>query len=103
LLPSGAGGDHAEPGRAHGRAGEAAAPRELRGQYLAAFQYAFTAAGIAAPAIVAFFSLGTWVPWLVVAAAAACAGLGLPFLAPFLPRHAVLAQEPALAGPAQSS
>jgi hypothetical protein len=43
------------------------------------------------------------VPWLVVAAAAACAGLGLPFLARFLPRHAVLAQEPALAGPAQSS
>ena len=76
---------------------EAAAPRELRGQYLAAFQYAFTAAGIAAPAVVALFSMGAWVPWTVSAAAAACAAIGLPILARFLPRHAVLAQEPALA------
>lgn len=36
---------------------EAAAPAELRGRYLAAFQYAFTVPGVVAPAVVALFSV----------------------------------------------
>ncbi|HEY0454660.1 MFS transporter [Actinophytocola sp.] len=68
---------------------EAAAPPALRGRYLAAFQYAFTAAGVAAPGVVALFALGGWVPWLVVAACSAVAGVALPVLARHLPRDAV--------------
>jgi hypothetical protein len=49
------------------------APAETRGRHLAAFQYAFTAAGVLAPAVVALFAVGRWAPWVVVAA---CAGVG---------------------------
>lgn len=69
---------------------EAAAPLALRGRYLAAFQYAFTTAGVAAPAVVALFALGDEVPWLVIAATSAAAGVALPVLARHLPRAAVV-------------
>jgi MFS family permease len=68
---------------------EAAAPRAARGRYLAAFQYAFTAAGIAAPGVVALFALGPWLPWLVVAAAATASAAAIPYLARTLPPEAV--------------
>ena len=68
---------------------EAAAPKQTRGRHLAAFQYAFTAAGIAAPAVVALFALGPWLPWLVVAASATVAVAAMPYLARSLPRDAV--------------
>ncbi len=68
---------------------EAAAPAATRGRHLAAFQYAFTAAGVAAPAVVALFSTGSWLPWLIVATATAIAGCALPYLARHLPQHAV--------------
>lgn len=71
---------------------EAAAPRAVRGRYLAAFQYAFTAAGIVAPAAVALFSVAAWLPWLIVAITSAVAGCALPYLARHLPHHAVTGQ-----------
>jgi len=68
---------------------EAAAPRPSRGRYLAAFQYAFTVAGVLAPAVVALFTLGIWVPWVLVAAAACLGILGLRWLGPRLPTDAI--------------
>lgn len=68
---------------------EAAAPRPLRGRYLAAFQYAFTAAGVAAPGIVGLFSVASWLPWLIVGTCGAVAGIALIPLSRHLPRHAV--------------
>ena len=68
---------------------EAAAPRAARGRYLAAFQYAFTAAGVAAPGVVALFAVGPWLPWLVVAAAATVSVAAMPYLARNLPEPAV--------------
>ncbi|MFI9384601.1 MFS transporter [Kutzneria sp. NPDC052558] len=68
---------------------EAAAPRATRGRYLAAFQYAFTAAGIAAPGVVALFVFGPWLPWLVAATAAIIAFAAIPYLQRTLPRDAV--------------
>ncbi|GLZ41210.1 MFS transporter [Actinokineospora sp. NBRC 105648] len=72
---------------------EAAAPRATRGRHLAAFQYAFTAAGIAAPGVVALFAVATWLPWIIVAATAAAAAAALPWLARKLPRHAVTGED----------
>ncbi|MCU1681492.1 MAG: major facilitator transporter [Amycolatopsis sp.] len=68
---------------------EAAAPRAVRGRYLAAYQYASTAAGVLAPAVVALLAVAVWLPWLIVAAVAAVAGVGLRVLAPRLPHSAV--------------
>ncbi len=68
---------------------EAVAPRPARGRYLAAFQYAFTVAGVIAPAVVALFSVAVWLPWLLVGAGAALAGATLPWLAGRLPADAL--------------
>ncbi|HEY1574498.1 MAG TPA: MFS transporter [Pseudonocardiaceae bacterium] len=68
---------------------EAASPAELRGRYLAAFQYSFTVAGIAAPGVAGLFTVGTWLPWLIVALCAALAAAAMPYVARSLPRHAV--------------
>jgi MFS family permease len=68
---------------------EAAAPAELRGRYLAAFQYAFTVPGVVAPAVVALFSVALWLPWLLVATSAVLAILALRLVAGHLPAHAL--------------
>lgn len=68
---------------------EAAAPREIRGRYLAAFQYAFTLAQMTVPAVVGMFSASVWAPWMLVAAASCTAAFGLRWLTPRLPAHAV--------------
>ncbi|MDQ3307224.1 MAG: MFS transporter [Actinomycetota bacterium] len=68
---------------------EAAAPRATRGRHLAAFQYAFTVAGVVAPAIVALFAVSTWAPWLIVGVSAAVAAVAMPLLGDRLPRQAV--------------
>jgi hypothetical protein len=70
---------------------EAAAPGHARGRYLAAFQYAFTAAALLAPLVVALFAVSTWLPWLVVALSATLAIGALPRLARELPTRAVTA------------
>lgn len=70
---------------------EAAAPAASRGRYLAAFQFSFTIPGVAAPALVALFSIGDLTPWPIVAAASAVGLVGLRWLAPRLPTHSTLA------------
>jgi MFS family permease len=72
-----------------GALAEAAAPVDARGRYLAAFQYAFTAAQVLAPAVVALFSVAVWIPWVLVGGCAAGAAVGLGRLGPRLPTHAV--------------
>jgi MFS family permease len=54
----------------------ALAPAATRGKHLAAFQYAFTIAGVLAPAVVALFAAGVWVPWAVVALCALVGAVG---------------------------
>lgn len=68
---------------------EAAAPAATRGSHLAAFQYSFTVAGVAAPALAALFALGPWVPWAVVAAGALVACAVMPAVAARLPARAL--------------
>jgi MFS family permease len=66
---------------------EALPPRQDRAAYLATFQYAFTTAGVVAPALVALFEVSAWLPWTVVAAAAA-GGVAVPRrLSTALPAH----------------
>ena len=71
---------------------EAAAPRAVRGRYLAAFQYAFTVAGVVAPAVVALFALGAWVPWAVVGTTTVLGVAGLRWVSGHLPADAVRAR-----------
>ena len=68
---------------------EAAAPPHRRGRYLAAFQYAFTLAGLGASALVSAYAIAPWLPWAVVGLAAAVAAACLPALGRRLPAHAV--------------
>jgi MFS family permease len=80
----------------------ALAPDELRGRYLAAFQYSFGLAGVVAPALLA---LGDWAPtapWLVMAVAAVGAGVGMLLLGTRLPSH-ILRPVPANAAPENGS
>lgn len=72
-----------------GALAEAAAPPGARGRYLAAFQYAFTLAAVIAPAVVALFSVAVWIPWVLVAACACAAVVGLGRVGPRLPVEAV--------------
>jgi MFS family permease len=67
----------------------AVAPPAARGRYLAAFQYAFTTAGVVAPAVVALYSVAVWLPWALVAASASVAIVGLRALTSRLPASAV--------------
>ena len=68
---------------------EAAAPPHRRGRYLAAFQYAFTLAGLGASALVSAYAIAPWLPWAVVLLAALIATTCLPALSRHLPTHAV--------------
>jgi len=67
------------------------APPQARGRYLAAFQYAFTGAGVLAPAVAALASAAVWLPWLLVAAGSGAAIGGLRWLAGRLPASALIA------------
>ena len=58
-----------------GALSEALPPRELRATYMATYQYAFTAAQVAAPAVVALFAVRGWLPWAVLVAASLLAVL----------------------------
>jgi MFS family permease len=70
----------------------AVAPPSARGRYLAAFQYAFTVAGVVAPAIVALYSVAVWLPWVLVATSTSMAIVGLRALAGHLPAMALKAE-----------
>jgi MFS family permease len=67
---------------------EESAPPAARGRYLATYQYAFTAAGVVAPALVALYSVAVWLPWLLTACAAGLAIASLRALATRLPDSA---------------
>ncbi|TDV46928.1 MFS transporter [Actinophytocola oryzae] len=67
----------------------ALAPAATRGRHLAAFQYAFTVAGVLAPAVVALFDLGVWAPWVVVALCASVGAFGLQAFGRGLPDEVV--------------
>lgn len=81
---------------------EAAAPPHQRGRYLAAFQYAFTLAGLGATALVSAYAIAAWLPWAVVFLAAVIATACLPALARHLPTHAIH-PHPAAPGPTPSA
>ncbi len=68
---------------------EATAPAAARGRYLATVQYAFNAAQVLAPALVALLAVRPWLPWAAVALAALVALLLLPWLHRILPTAAV--------------
>jgi hypothetical protein len=68
---------------------EAVAPPSTRGRYLAAFQYAFTAAGVLAPAVVALYAIAVWLPWMLIAGTSSAAIIGLRGLAGHLPAAAL--------------
>jgi MFS family permease len=68
---------------------EAAAPPAARGRHLAAFQYAFTAAGLLAPLLVSAMAVALWLPWLLVGTAALAGAVTVPLVGRRLPEHAV--------------
>ena len=53
-----------------GALSEALPPPERRAAAMATYQYAFTTAQVAAPAVVALFAVSDWLPWAVLTAAA---------------------------------
>jgi MFS family permease len=65
------------------------APDSARGRYLAAFQYAYSVPGAVAPAVVALFTVGLWVPWLIVGCCAVLAVVALRWLGRRLPAAAL--------------
>jgi MFS family permease len=67
----------------------AMAPAESRGRHLAAFQYGFTVPVVLAPAVVALFAVGVWVPWAVVAATAVAGAVAFRWLGTRLPAEAL--------------
>jgi len=79
------------------------APPQARGRYLAAFQYAFTGAGVLAPAVAALASVAVWLPWLLVATGAGVAIVGLQWLAGRMPADALMAAEAGAVSPPDGS
>jgi hypothetical protein len=67
----------------------ALAPAAGRGRHLAAFQYAFTVPGVVAPAVVALFVAGPWVPWVLVALCGALGAVGMRSFGVRLPSDVV--------------
>ena len=66
-----------------------AAPADVRGRYIAVFQYSFAIATVVAPLLFsALFDLSSVAPWATLAALALLTVPGMPALAPRLPRAA---------------
>lgn len=74
---------------------EATAPADMKGRYLAAFQYSYAAASLVAPLLVSLFVVDARAPWLVLSAALATSILLLRWLSTRLPRSAVHVLPPA--------
>ncbi len=68
-----------------GALSEALPPRGGRAAYMATFQYAFTAAQVLAPAVVALFAVSAWLPWAVVTASSLAGVLVLGWLGGAIP------------------
>jgi len=72
----------------------AAAPAELRGRYLAIFQYSFTIAMVLAPGLfTVLFTAGRTLPWLALGVLAAVGTIAMSALERRLPAHALRADE----------
>jgi MFS family permease len=68
-----------------GALSEALPPPEHRAAAMATYQYAFTTAQVAAPAIVALFAVTAWLPWAVLTVAALAATVVVGWLGRTLP------------------
>jgi MFS family permease len=68
-----------------GALSEALPPRASRATYMATYQYAFTAAHVAAPAVVALFAVNGGLPWAVLVGASLLALVVQRVLATMLP------------------
>lgn len=68
-----------------GALSEALPPPEHRAAAMATYQYAFTTAQVAAPAIVAVFAVTAWLPWAVLAAASLAATVVVGWLGRAMP------------------
>ncbi|WP_404501126.1 MFS transporter [Arthrobacter sp. GAS37] len=67
-----------------------AAPEDIRGRYLAVFQYSFAIAGVAAPLLFSLLSaISSTAPWAVLAVLALMTVPGMLILARHLPQHAL--------------
>jgi hypothetical protein len=78
-----------------GALSEALPPTERRAGYMATYQYAFTTAQAAAPAVVALFAVASWLPWAVVAACALAAIAVVGWLGRVIPAASDRATAPA--------
>jgi MFS family permease len=77
-----------------------AAPSELRGRYLAVFQYSFAIATVAAPLLFSLlFDISSAAPWAALAALALVTVPGMLALAPRLPQAALRADGAGRSGP----
>ncbi len=83
-----------------GALSEALPPRESRATYMATYQYAFTAAQVAAPAVVALFAVSGWLPWAVLVAASLLAVVVQRALATMVPPELDRAEPVAVQGTA---
>jgi MFS family permease len=70
-----------------GALSEALPPRSERPGYMATFQYAFTCAQVAAPAVVGLFAVAAWLPWTVAAVASLIGLAALQRLSSRIPAH----------------
>ena len=68
-----------------GALSEALPPPEHRAAAMATYQYAFTTAQVAAPAIVALFAVTSWLPWAILAAASLAATVVVGWLGRAMP------------------
>ena len=68
-----------------GALSEALPPPERRAAAMATYQYAFTTAHVAAPAVVALFAVASWLPWAVAAAGALVATVVVEWLGRAIP------------------
>lgn len=68
-----------------GALSEALPPPERRAAAMATYQYAFTTAQVAAPAVVALFAVAAWLPWAVLTVASLAATVVVGWLGRALP------------------
>lgn len=68
-----------------GALSEALPPPERRAAAMATYQYAFTTAQVAAPAVVALFAVAAWLPWAVLTIASLAATVVVGWLSRAVP------------------
>ena len=70
-----------------GALSEALAPRDSRGGFMATYQLSYTVAQTLAPAVVALFAAGAWLPWVVIVVALLSAVVAQRGLGDLVPSH----------------